>query len=488
MSENAEDAQGDLGFERLISGDIWKGQLDGSNGHSVDGVSVVEPVGPNCAACNDTRWLATEPSSSGQAPILVPCQCQPGGDDKKVRLTTYANLGNLSDRTFKDLKPRYSLGPADPDSLEHGVKVAKEFAKSPSEWLVISGPLRSGKSHIAAAITDQCTRRGTPSKFVTAMQLDEIIRSLDRWSEAEDAESRWNALIDAPILVIDDFGIHLSNARVVERLDQLLTVRAVDPLPTVIVLAKTYDELPDRLRQRLIDKRLCKRRIEIRPRVLADTVAGRVPRNMLEQMTFRTFDTRGASATVRDDRYSLSMALDAAMRFAADPAKWIHFHGPPGVGKTHLAVAIAGHARANGITPTYWRLPELLDRLRDSYSDRTWESLDERLGSVKNAKLLILDDFCPPTMTDWTLEKLYQLVCHRYDSRLPTVSAGQFIFRGEETDEQLARLQGHYERQDADFSYLNDRLLWVMIKSRLKDTEVVVRRLMCAPDYRNRGA
>ena len=483
MSESQEETPEGLGFRRLSSDDILKERGHSSNGHSERAIPTAGAMEPTCAVCRDTRWLASAPSATGRSPTLVPCVCQNAERDQAHRLKTYATLGNLSDRTFKTLRPRWRRGTADPDSMERAVKTAKEYAKEPSGWLVVSGPLRTGKSHIAAAITNQCATRGTPTKFVSAMDIAEVVKDLDSWSDSEDAQSKWEAFINAPILIIDDVGMQLSNARVLERLDQLLSVRSSIPSPTVIVLARPSDELPDRIAQRLNDERLCKR-IEILPRHSTDTSAGRVHKAMLERMTFDNFKTSGVPDATQNDHESLSLALDAAEKFPNQPTKWVHFHGPSGVGKTHLAVAIAGRALSNGTTPTYWRVPELLDKLRDSFSDRSWESFDERLRSVKNSELLILDDFCPPTMTDWTLEKLYQVVCHRYDMLLPTVTTSQFVFWDPENIERFSRLKGHYERQITDYCDLERKLLWNMIMSRMQDGHVVMERLMSAPDYR----
>lgn len=487
MNENLDKTSGEFGFLPLSSSDILSAVGDTSNGHTPDEIPAIRSVSPTCAACKDTRWLASEPPKPGQAPILVPCVCQQRENEKTNHLATYANLGGLSDKTFKTFRPRRRRGSANPDSLECAVEISKNFAKDPIGWLVISGPLRTGKSHIAAAITNQCTTRGIPTKFVSAMDIAELVRDLDSWSDSEDAQSAWVAMINAPVLIIDDLGMQLSSTRVEERLDQLLTVRASAPSPTVIVLARQREELPDRIAQRFSDEQLCTR-IEILPRHIADSSVGRVPKGMLERMTFKTFNPNGAPGTKPNDKNSLSVAFAAAKDFARKPEKWLHLHGPTGVGKTHLAVAIAGHAQSNGFTPTYWRVPELLDRLRDSFSDRTRESFDERLGAVKNSELLILDDLCPPTMTDWTLEKLYQLVCHRYDLSLPTVSASQFVFWENETIERHSRLEDHLRRQGADYGDLQDKLLWDMINSRLRDADLVRECVMCSPDYRHPGA
>ena len=490
MSKSQDETPEDLGFQKLSFNDILKERGQSSNGHSRDSVPVGGPAKPVCAVCRDTRWLASSPSVPGQAPVLVRCICQKTNRDQANRLETYADLGNLSDRTFKTLRPRWRSGTADPDSMENGVRIAKEFAKDPSGWLVITGPVRTGKSHLAAAITNQCKSRGKPAKFVSAMDIADIAMSLDRWSDGEDAEVKWDALINAPILVVDDFGAQYSNARVEARLDQLLTVRATGQTPTAVVLARPCQELPDRFAQRLNDQELCTW-IELLPRDHAGVSAGRLSKGMLRRMTFGSFDPNGAPGAQSIEKDSLSMAYDAAKEFAKEPRKWLHFHGEIGVGKTHLAVAIAGQALSLGYKPTFWRLPDLLDKLRDTYSERLAESFYEAFEAVKNSELLILDDFGPPRMTDWTLEKLYQLVCHRFDRLLPTVTASQFILWDPKLEGGIYNedtKEGYYQRQDADYRGLQDKLLWDSIKSRLRDSSVVTERLMSAPDYRNRGA
>lgn len=481
MSKSQDETPEDLGFQKLSLNDILKERGQSSNGHSRDSVPVGGPAKPVCAVCRDTRWLASSPLVPGRAPVLVRCICQKTNRDQANRLETYADLGNLSDRTFKTLRPRWRRGTADPDSMENGVRIAKEFANDPSGWLVITGPVRTGKSHLAAAITNQCKSRGKPAKFVSAMHIADIAMSLDRWSDGEDAEVKWDALINAPILVVDDFGAQHSNARVEARLDQLLTVRATGQTPTVVVLARPCQELPDRFAQRLSDEQLCNW-IEILPRGRPEVSAGQVPRRMLERMTFGTFDPSGSPFAEPNQRESLSLAFKSAKEFAKEPKKWLHFHGEIGAGKTHLAVAIAGHAATLGYVPTFWRLADLLDKLRDSFSERSQESFYEVFESVKNSELLILDDFGPPKMSDWTLEKLYQLVCHRYDRLLPTVTASQYVVW------RPGFKWGFYERQEIDFRDVQDKLLWEMIMSRIRDSSVVTERLMTAPDYRNRGA
>ncbi len=49
------------------------------------------------------------------------------------------------------------------------------------------------------------------------------------------------------------------------------------------------------------------------------------------------------------------------------------------------------------------------------------ESYYQLFESVKNAPLLILDDFGEQSTTPWAQEKLYQVINYRYNARLSTV-------------------------------------------------------------------
>jgi len=48
-------------------------------------------------------------------------------------------------------------------------------------------------------------------------------------------------------------------------------------------------------------------------------------------------------------------------------------------------------------------------------------SYDQLFESVKNAPLLVLDDFGEQSTTPWAQEKLYQVINYRYNARLATV-------------------------------------------------------------------
>ena len=118
-------------------------------------------------------------------------------------------------------------------------------------------------------------------------------------------------------------------------------------------------------------------------------------------------------------------------------------------------------------------MSDLLDKLRQAYSNPNESGFYALLESVRNSELLILDDFSPEQMTDWALEKLYQIISHRHDRLMPTVIISQDNFWGRVDNRNWDRVRGKHQ--------------WESIRSRINDTSVVTARAMAAPDYRNRG-
>ncbi len=140
----------------------------------------------------------------------------------------------------------------------------------------------------------------------------------------------------------------------------------------------------------------------------------------LARLTFDNLDSQGRSGHP-GARRSFALAFQAAKEFAADPHGWIVFGGPSGSGKTHLASAIVNERIRLGNPALYLTVPDLLDRLRSSYTDGSESPFDETLENIKNAPLLVLDDLGVQSGTAWAKEKLDQLLTWRFNNELATV-------------------------------------------------------------------
>lgn len=175
----------------------------------------------------------------------------------------------------------------------------------------------------------------------------------------------------------------------------------------------------------------------------------------LKGMTFETFQPRGRLGLGQEQQASIERAYEAARNFAHSLNGWLLIRGGYGVGKTHLAAAIGNEAVSLGVPTLFLTVPDLLDSLRFAYSaeDTTFE---ERFDEIRQAPLLILDDFGTHSATEWAREKLFQLLNHRYLNRLPTVVT---------TNLALEEIDGR-------------------MRSRLLDASLVTSVHILAPDYR----
>jgi len=85
--------------------------------------------------------------------------------------------------------------------------------------------------------------------------------------------------------------------------------------------------------------------------------------------------------------------------------------GPPGVGKTHLAVALGVRAIENGFSVTFFRLEELLAQLR---RDADLDPSRLRRKKYINVALLIIDEMGFEPMDRKEASQFFRLVSHRY--------------------------------------------------------------------------
>jgi len=140
----------------------------------------------------------------------------------------------------------------------------------------------------------------------------------------------------------------------------------------------------------------------------------------LARFKFDTLVPQGRSGNPVNQEL-FSRAYEAARAFAREPKGWLVLTGSSSCGKTHLAAAIANERVGQGEPAFFISTPDLLDRLRATFSPSSEIPYDEFFERVRNSPLLVLDDLGAQSSTPWAKEKLDQLLNYRFISELPTV-------------------------------------------------------------------
>jgi len=111
------------------------------------------------------------------------------------------------------------------------------------------------------------------------------------------------------------------------------------------------------------------------------------------------------------------MDVDQKIREAAESqfkqGLGIYLWGEVGVGKTHIAYAIAKQLKKLGINFNFEKVAPLMDRLRKYDEDEYLDKLKTDLG------VLFLDDLGVEKTSDWVREKLITLLDYRAEHKLP---------------------------------------------------------------------
>jgi len=143
---------------------------------------------------------------------------------------------------------------------------------------------------------------------------------------------------------------------------------------------------------------------------------------------FRT-NTFDSFETFKRHNDSVTFAFGTAQRYAKNfnsvrskPQNGIIFTGTTGVGKTHLAAAIANHLLNQGIPVVFGTMADFLQRIKDGFNGDDTDTMK----ILQTVDLLVIDDLGKENHSKWVTEQVFTIINSRYANNLPTVITTEF--------------------------------------------------------------
>lgn len=100
----------------------------------------------------------------------------------------------------------------------------------------------------------------------------------------------------------------------------------------------------------------------------------------------------------------------------------IAFIGPPGTGKTHLAISIGAKAVVQGYSVIFITLNDMLE---DLYMSRADNSFTQRLKKYTQCDLLIIDELGLKKLNQTSVDDFYEVIAKRYEQRSTIITSNK---------------------------------------------------------------
>lgn len=145
--------------------------------------------------------------------------------------------------------------------------------------------------------------------------------------------------------------------------------------------------------------------------------------------------------------------------------------GPPGGGKTHLAVSVLRELiELYGVRGRFVDFTTLLHQIQATFHQQSTESKASILAPVIRADVLVLDELGAQKPTEWAMENLYLIMNTRYTAGRPTIFTTNY------------RLEPAGDRNKSDGAELLTNRISAALVSRLYEMAQAL--ALEVPDYR----
>lgn len=203
------------------------------------------------------RSRLIDPELVTRVNITAPDYRNPSADYGQHAISIHINSPELTFETFS-LRKDEGLSKNKIASLERAYRATQEFANNPKGWLVLTGTYGCGKTHLAMAIANHISLHSSAPTAISIPRMLMYLRATFNTRISDTLERRFEEIISAQVLILDDFGTQSMTPWVYEQLFQIFDERYRRKLPTVITSNQEIEDMDRRLVSRMKDSRLCK--------------------------------------------------------------------------------------------------------------------------------------------------------------------------------------------------------------------------------------
>ncbi|MFB5689521.1 ATP-binding protein [Bacillus cereus] len=225
-----------------------------------------ETEGYTCEHCN--KYIAAitveVPQLRIKNKILPTCECVVEREEAKIReaqnfakkreIEKCFSISNLGERFSKSTFESF----LDRNGSETAYKVAVKYVKTFKEWngesLMLWGEPGNGKTHLAAAIVNELSKKGYIVVFQSVPELLQRIRSTFNSENKENETQIMRALLECDLLILDDIGAEKTTEWVEEKLFNIIDGRYRKELPTLYTSNLEPKELKNQVGKRSYDR------------------------------------------------------------------------------------------------------------------------------------------------------------------------------------------------------------------------------------------